>query len=96
MVNGSTAKCVLTDRSLCEEGGSDEEGAKAIVLQAFYCKPLDKIVVVTYDHNILFLNTDFSLQRQVWADVCVEAYLKYKSLSFTTVDHCDCDQNAAD
>ena len=65
MLNANTGNCVHSDKSLCEETGSDEEEAKAIIVQAFYCRILDKIVLVTYDHNILFLNSDFTLHRQV-------------------------------
>jgi hypothetical protein len=65
VLNATTGNCALSDRSLCEDSESEDDDVKPIVTSAFYCQALDKIVVVTVDHNILFLNRDFTFHKQV-------------------------------
>lgn len=60
--NKNTGACLHTNRSLCEE--KTEEG-KTIITQALYSEVLGKVVIAMYDHNILFLNADFSYYKQV-------------------------------
>ncbi|PVD38772.1 hypothetical protein C0Q70_01395 [Pomacea canaliculata] len=62
--NKNTGACLHTNRSLCEE--KTEEG-KTIITQALYSEVLGKVVIAMYDHNILFLNADFSYYKQgIW------------------------------
>ncbi|KAL8619229.1 hypothetical protein ACOMHN_050010 [Nucella lapillus] len=63
VVHAKTGKCIHTDRSLCEERSGEE--SKDIIVQAFRCPALDCIVVVTYDHNILFIENDFTVGKQL-------------------------------
>ncbi|XP_076473049.1 transducin beta-like protein 3 [Babylonia areolata] len=65
VVSSKTGKCAHTDRTLCEEGDGEDDDSKHAIVQAFFCQALDKIVIVMYDHNILFLNNDFTLHKQL-------------------------------
>nr|KAG5697877.1 hypothetical protein BaRGS_017134 [Batillaria attramentaria] len=62
--NANTGNCAYSNKSLCEEIGGDDGEARAVIMQSLYCEAQDKIIVVTYDHNILYLNSDFTLHRQ--------------------------------
>ena len=65
ILNATTGNCAHSDRSLCEDIEGEEEDGKIYISQAQYCKTLDKIVLVTIDHNIIFLNSDFTVHKQV-------------------------------
>lgn len=62
--NASTGNCAYSNYSLCEETEGEGQGEHDIIRQSVYCPSQDRIAVVTNDHNILFLNSDFTLHRQ--------------------------------
>ena len=67
MVNVKSGSCILIDRSYCNMRTDDltVDTTEPTVVQAFYCRVLQKFVMVTAEQNIILLNEDFSLCKQV-------------------------------